>query len=192
VLVRSVTKDGQTWRLGTSAEVAWIQEGTSPGLTINAAVPLKFEAYITLALPGGGERQELHDRTVLTLLRRNTADQLWWLGYLDTGTHDVVFPGAPTVTLYTGWHYVLVKAGPEQAATWRCPGYAEGPFAKGALPDLMFPADLSWLFSTLWDDDWSCLGGPARLAADFLSHPDLEARQVTPGQDATPPGHTAY
>ena len=40
-------------------------------------------------------------------------------GYLDTGADDIVFPDAPKVTLYSGWPYVLVEAGPEQAATWR-------------------------------------------------------------------------
>jgi hypothetical protein len=84
---------------------------------------------------------------------------------------------------------VLVEAGPDQAASWR--HYGPETFSKGALPNLMFPADRSWLLSTLWDDDWSCLGGSARLVADFLSHPGLAVRQVRPGQDATPPGHTA-
>jgi hypothetical protein len=93
------------------------------------------------------------------------------------------------VTLYSGWHYVLVEAGPEQAATWR----RHGPwsFWKGALPNLMFPADHSWLVSTLWDDDWTCIGGPAELVDRFLGHPDLAARPVVLGQDATPPGHEA-
>ena len=93
------------------------------------------------------------------------------------------------VTLYPGWHYVLVEAGPEQAATWRKQDL--GSLWKGMLPNLMFPADRSWLFSTLWDDDWSCLGGPAGLVSRFLRHPDLQARPVSLGQDATPPGHQA-
>jgi hypothetical protein len=93
------------------------------------------------------------------------------------------------VTLYSGWQYVLVEAGPEQAATWRRSG--PGSFWKGALPNLMFPADRSWLVSTLWDDDWTCIGGPAGLVGRFLDHPGLETRTVTPGQDATPPGHQA-
>ena len=55
----------------------------------------------------------------------------------------------------------------------------------------MFPADRSWLVSTLWDDDWTCIGGPAQLMDGFLRHRELEARRVTLGQDATPPGHQA-
>jgi hypothetical protein len=124
---------------------------------------------------------------VLTLLSKHAAGQPWWLGYLDTGSDDVVFPDEPMVTLGHGWRHVLVEAGPEQAATWRKRNYVQ----RKVLPDLIFPADRSWLFSKLWDDDWSCLGGPAGLVADFLRHPDLDARQVIPGRDATPPGHTA-
>jgi hypothetical protein len=45
----------------------------------------------------------------------------------------------------------------------------------------MFPADRSWLVSTLWDDDWSCIGGPGRLVHNFLRDPDLRARQVALG-----------
>ena len=48
-----------------------------------------------------------------------SAGQPWWLGQIDTGADDIVFPDAPKVTLYSEWHYVLVEAGPEQAATWR-------------------------------------------------------------------------
>ena len=70
-------------------------------------------------------------------------------------------------------------------------GAAAGSFWKGALPNVMFPADRSWLVSTLWDDDWTCIGGPAALVDRFLHHPDLQARPVALGQDATPPGHQA-
>jgi hypothetical protein len=91
------------------------------------------------------------------------------------------------VTMYAGWHYVLVEAGPQQAATWR--QHDRPSFRAGALPNLMFPGDRSWLVSTLWDDDWTCLGGPAELVGRFVRHPGLQARPVVPGQDATPPGH---
>ncbi len=109
--------------------------------------PPVFEAYATVVLPERGEGQDAHDQAVLGLLSGQSADQLWWLGYLDTGADDIVFPGAPMVTLYSGWRYVLVEAGPEQAATWRQRDLAS--FWKGALPNLMFPADRSWLVSTL-------------------------------------------
>jgi hypothetical protein len=182
-------RDGSTWRIGTEKEVTWIADGTSTGMAITAAIPPVFEAYVTLVRPGGAG-QDKHDRAVLELLSEYSAAQPWWLGYLDTGTDDVVFPHAPMVTLYAGWHYVLVEAGPEQAATWRRNDL--GSFWTGVLPNLMFPADRSWLVSTLWDDDWTCLGGPAALVGRFLRDPELRARPVTLGQDATPPGHQAF
>ena len=186
----SEERDGRSWRVGTDAEVAWIAGGTTVDRTVTAAIPPIFEAYATVVLPPGGQGQDVHDGAVLGLLSEESARQPWWLGYLDTGADDIVFPHAPMVTLYSGWHYVLVEAGPEQAATWR----RSGPwsFWKGALPNLMFPADRSWLVSTLWDDDWTCIGGPATLVGKFLRHPDLLARQVALGEDATPPGHQAY
>jgi len=76
---------------------------------------------------------------------------------------------------------VLVEAGPEQAASWR----HDDPGLAGVLPDLMFPGDRTWLVSTLWDDDWSCVGGSAELINRFLRHPDMQARSVALGQDAT-------
>ena len=182
-------RDGSTWRVGTSADVGWIADGTSAGLTITAAIPPVFEAYATVELPYGGEGQNEHDRAVLALLSERSAGQPWWLGYLDTGADDIVFSDAPKVALYAGWAYVLVEAGPEQAAAWRQSGGWS--FWKGALPNLMFPEDRSWLVSTLWDDDWTCIGGPAGLVDKFLHHPGLQTRVVTLGQDATPPGHQA-
>jgi hypothetical protein len=180
-------RDGSTWRIGTDAEVAWIAGGTSTGRTITAAIPPVFDAYATVELPYGGKGQDEHDRAVLALLSEQSPGQRWWLGYLDTGADDIVFPDAPKVALYSDWRYVLVEAEPEQAATWRQHG--PWPFWKGALPNLMFPADRSWLVSTLWDDDWTCIGGPAGLVSRFLHHPDLQARPVALDQDATPPGH---
>jgi hypothetical protein len=59
------------------------------------------------------------------------------------------------------------------------------------MPELIFPADRSWLVSTLWDDGWTCIGGPVGLIDSFLAHPDLQAARVQPGEDATPPGHRA-
>jgi hypothetical protein len=184
------TRDGRTWRIGTDADVAWINEGTSIGRTVTSAIPPLFEAYITVVLPERGEGQDAHDQAVLDLLSKESAAQSWWLGYLDTGADDIVFPDAPMVTLYSGWRYVLVEAGPQQAATWRRRDLPS--FWKGALPNLMFPADRSWLLSTLWDDDWTCIGGPAGLANAFVRHPRLQARPVTLDQDATPPGHRAF
>ena len=182
-------RDGSTWRIGTDADVAWVARGTSAGRTITAAIPPVFEAYATVVVTYGEERVK-HDRAMLALLAEQSPDQRWWLGYLDTGVDDVVFSDAPKVTLYAGWHYVLVEAGPEQAIAWRpSDGRAYG---TGDLPNLMFPADHSWLASTLWDDDWTCIGGSASFVGKFLRHPRLQARSVELGQDATPPGHRAF
>lgn len=184
------TKDGSAWRIGTYAEVAWIADGTTVGLTIKSAIPPVFEVYATVVIPDEPEARRRRDRVILALLSEHSAGQPWWLGYLDTGSDDIVFPAAPKVDLYhSSWHYMLAEAGPGQAAAWR-QGEAWS-LRKGVLPDLMFPADRSWLFSTLWDDDWSCVGGPAALVSRFPGHPDLEARSVDLSQDATPPGHRA-
>jgi hypothetical protein len=85
------------------------------------------------------------------------------------------------------WRYVLVAAGPEKAAGWRERDW------KLTIPDLIIPADRSWLLSTLCDDDWTCIGGTEGLVRGVLSHPLLAARtrRVPLGQDATPPGHHA-
>jgi len=182
-------QDGSRWQLGTATDVDWIAKGTFSGLSITSGIPPVFAAYATVLLPTTEEQQqERHDRALLALLNEHSANQPWWLGYLDTGGADIVFPDAPMVTLYADWRYVLVAAGPEQAATWR-----ESDPWKGTLPDLMFPADRSWLISTLWDDDWTCVGGSSELLTSLLRHPDLQsrARRVTVDEDATPPGHQA-
>jgi hypothetical protein len=190
VRAERVVRDGVDWLLGTPSDVAWIDDATNIGLTITSAIPPVFDAYATVVLPEGGhsDEQQRHERAVIELLRRASADQLWWLGYLDTGAHDVVFPEAPRVSLYADWDYVIVQAGPEQAARWREPDASDG-----SLPDLIFPVDRSWLLSTLWDDDWTCLGGSADFVDGFVDHPDLHlrARRVSLDEDATPPGHTA-
>ena len=190
------------WRIGGDADVAWIEEATTNGLAIASALPLVFEAYATLELAGspdgtGGwsrsaielEEQRDQDASVLAVLREHATQQPWWLGYLDTGAADIISFDVHKVTLYADWKYVLIEAGPEQAGRWR-----DDDHWKGVLPDLMFPADRSWLVSTLWDDDWRCIGGSTQLVDALLAHPRLRhhAREVGPSiEDATPPGHAA-
>jgi hypothetical protein len=181
-------RDGRIWRIGTDADVAWITDGTSIGRTITAAIPAVFEAYGTVLVPDAEEREK-SGRALLSLLTEESPGEPWWLGFLDTGVDDIIFPDAPKVALYAGWQYVVAEAGPAQAASWR-PNDGRA-FGTGDLPNVMFPADHAWLVSTLWDDDWTCIGGPARLVDRILRHPDLAARQVALGQDATPPGHEA-
>ncbi len=179
-----VIKDGRSWRIGTSGDVAWISNQTTDGLSITLAIPPVFEAYATFYERDVVETTA-HERAVVEQLAGNTPDQAWWLGYLETGAHDIVFDHAPRVSLYWHWPYVLVEAGPEQALTWRT-GHMRAAF--GTLPDLFFPADRSWLVSALWDDTWSCIGGAADLIEALQNDPLVHARRVTAGQDALPPG----
>jgi hypothetical protein len=198
------SEDGRAWRIGRDAEIAWIEKNTESGLTIMSAIPPVFEAYATLELPGTGNQPaassaeefeqlerdwDRHEAGALAVLSEHSRPQSWWLGYLETGASDLIFGGARRVRFYADWPYVLIEAGPEQASAWREDCW------KGVLPDLMFPVDRSWLFSTLWDDDWTCIGGSRPLVDAFLAHPDLRGRvrEVDPSvEDATPPGHTAY
>jgi hypothetical protein len=77
------------------ADVAWIQESTAPGLSITSAIPPVFAAYATIVVPDTNEGRFEHGRLVLRLLSEQSGDQPWWLGYLDTGSDDPVFPDAP-------------------------------------------------------------------------------------------------
>ncbi len=180
-----VTKDGRSWRIGTGFDVAWILGQTTEGLSVTTAIPPVFDAYATFYPPDGVSIQT-HERAVVEVLTANTPDQPWWLGYLDTGAHDIVFPSAPKVSLYWYWSYVLVEAGPEQALTWRT-GHMRG---DGPLPDLFFPSDRSWLVSALWDDTWADIGGTEPLIQALQRHPLVNARPVDPDEDALPPGLT--
>jgi hypothetical protein len=189
------SKDGREWHIGSELDASWVDENESP-VAFGCTLPRVFDAYATLELEGSGNGEamdysasEAHDDNVLRILRAHTAAQPWWLGYLDTGSSDVVFYDAPRAELYAGWGYVLVEAGPAQAKTWR------GLDWKGYLPDLIFPADRSWLVTTLWDDDWTCIGGTRGLVQAFKVDPELGSRvhEVDASmKSAVPPGHVAF
>lgn len=181
---KTIARDGQEWRLGTDADVAWINHGTSASTAITAAIPSIFAAYCTLRLPSNRtDELAAHERAVIDLLIEHTKAQPWWLGYLDTGASEVVFPYVPRTTVYYGYGYVLVEAEAQQAVSWRKADF------KSALPDLIFPLDHGWLLSTMWDDDWTSIGGSEELVRSILGHPLLGpgATRVSPGEDATPP-----
>jgi hypothetical protein len=186
---RNVLRDGRAWRLGADSDAAWINHGVSAGSTITSAIPPIFASYCTLELPDTNDPADLgrHEEAVIQLLTEQTSEQPWLLGYLDTGVSDVVFPYAPRTTVYYGYGYVLVEARPQQAVRWRDRGFS------WTLPELMFPADRAWLLSTMWDDGWTSIGGSEQLVDGFLSEATLgpRARRVAPGQDPTPPGHSA-
>src|SRR6185312_8808870 len=111
-------KDGRSWQIGTDADVQWLSQGTTFGSTITSAVPRVFQAYATVIVPAFQDGLREHEQRVIRLLAEHSPHD-WWLGYLETGGSDVVFPDAPRVQLYANWSYVLVKAGPEQALRWR-------------------------------------------------------------------------
>src|SRR5450432_2358699 len=116
-------------------------------MTITSSVPSGFDAYCTTVPPGPDHEDDervRHEQAVIEVFTAHTADQSWWLGYLDTGASDVVFPYAPRTTLYYGYGYVVVEAGPWQAAQCRHPDGFDEP-----LPDLIFPAERSWLLTTM-------------------------------------------
>jgi hypothetical protein len=182
-----VAKDGQCWRIGAMGDVDWLAGQPAPGSSITTAIPPVFDAYATFYPPDGIET-DAHERAVVDELIAHTPDQPWWLGYLDTGAHDTVFPLAPKIVLYWNWHYLLVEAGPRQALTWRT-GHMRG---EGPLPDLFFPSDHSWLVSALWDDTWTCIGGGAALINALHHNPLVNARPVGPDEDCLPPGQTRY
>jgi hypothetical protein len=179
-------KDGVAWRIGGRDDVGWIADGTEPGDRITAAIPPVFAGYATLAEAASGpsaprdlDLERRRDLAFLDVLRRHGGGRPWWLGYLDTGVSDLVFADAPKVTLHYGWRYVFVLAGPDQAATWRPAPGGEPNWKSTELPEIMFPDDRAWLVSSLWDDDWACIGGPAALIGDLLGDPVL-ARYARP------------
>ena len=184
-------KDGRLWQIGGPAEVAWIQRGRTGGRETTSAIPPVFADYATLTLPVDfcGNDEHRHERAVLEVLRDQTDEQSWWLGYLETGASEVVFPDAPRVKLYWDWSYVLVNAGADQAAAWGQEGQDQQLW-NWALPALMFPQDRSWLVSTLWDDEWSSIGGSRALIAELERHPLLgrSTRRLGRSDRATPLG----
>lgn len=175
-----------SYAIGDAEVIAWIRESTTTGLSIGAAIPPGFESYATVVIPDDDRDRLEHDRTLIELLRQYSPESSWWLGYLETGGDPIPFPDAPKVGLYAGWKYVLAHAGPDEALSLR-----DGHWGR-TLPELLFPDDRSWLVSTLWDDDWRCVGGPANLIGSMVDATALETRVVDFTQDATPLGHIAY
>ncbi len=174
---------------GGSEVVDWITSSTRRGRTITAAIPPTYARYATVVVPDGDTAKTLADAALIEVLQAHTPAQPWWLGYLDTGLSDLVAADAPKVAVYVGWPYVLLEGGPERALNARRNVDVIG--WHSALPELVFPSDRSWLVSTLWDDDWRCVGGPAALVDALLLRPNLQVRAVSLDEDATPPGHAS-
>ncbi len=176
---RTQLKDGRAWRIGTDEDVAWINAVVTDDRSITTSVPPIYAAYATIAFPldlesGREQMREAEDRfddALIRVLGAQTAPQSWWLGFLDTGASDVVLPEAQRVLVY-GCRYVLVQAGAREAGAWRG---NDGRWFT-ALPELMFPADRSWIVSSLWDDAWAGVGGSADLISALFDEPELRAR----------------
>jgi hypothetical protein len=179
-------RPGATLPAAGNHVVDWITQSTRRDRTVISALPPDFARYATVVIPEDHSAKTRADTALVEVLQAHAPEQPWWLGYLDTGVAHVVDPGTPRVSLYVGWPYVLLQAGPQQALTSR--GNSDSTPWHSALPELLFPSDRSWLVSTMWDDDWHCIGGPAALVDALLVHPELEARSVTPEEDVTPLG----
>ncbi len=177
-----LTKDGRAWRIGSPRDLSWITGSTPLGKTIRSAIPPVFAEYATLVNPASGPDEQAFATAVVEHLAAQSRTA-WWLGFLDTGSDDIVFREAPKVSMYTNWQYVFAFAGPEQATSWR-----QG-FGEPVLPDVIFPEDHSWLFSTLWDDTWSCVGGSPDLVRDLRGDQRVLTQTVGLDEDMTPPGH---
>src|SRR4051812_33499938 len=117
--------------------------------------------------------------------RIGTAGGVGWLARQTTFGFSIT-TAIPPVSLYMGWSYLLVEAGPEQALTWRT-GHMRG---EGSLPDLFFPADHSWLVSALWDDTWTDIGASIELITALQRNPLVAATPVGPDADCLPAGLT--
>jgi hypothetical protein len=170
-------RDGRHWHIGSTADVAWIERAVDVSAPLVTLVPPIFAVYCRLELPDyASNGQRAHDQAVVELLSAGSASrQPWWLGYLEHGIGiDLVFDDAPRTSLF-GWDYVLVQAGPDQALKWRS-SCAPDVAWKGALPDLIFPADHSWMLFTAWDDRWSGIGGSTDLIESFGRDPRLGPR----------------
>jgi len=173
-------RDGKRWVIGDSADVAWLASAVDYFAERVSLVPPAFAAYCQLDLPDHAPGAQVrHDSALVSILSGASATRDWWLGYLEYGIGiDLPFDDAPRTNLFT-WNYVLVRAGPEQALNWRA---SESPIAwKGALPDLIFPVDRSWVLITDWDARWSGIGGADDLVQGLLHDPELgpRTRRVT-------------
>jgi hypothetical protein len=142
---------------GGSPVVDWITRSTRRDRTVISAIPLGFVRYATVVVPEDDAAKTRADAALVEVLQAHTPEQPWWLGYLDTGVADLVDPDAPEGV---GVRRIgptcccrAVAACPDRAKQRRQHALAQRP------AELVFPADRSWLVSTMWDDDWRCVGG---------------------------------
>jgi hypothetical protein len=133
--------------------VGWIAGHTTAGVSITIAIPPIFDAYPTM-YQADDVTAVAYEQALVEDLSMHTPDQPWWLAYLDTGAHDVVFPHAPSVSLYWNWPYVLVEAGPARPS----PG---GPVVTCATPVERYPTCSSPPTGHGWSPRSGTTPGPA-------------------------------
>ncbi len=177
-------KDGRQWLLGIDSDVSWIRTGTNAGRSIASAIPLIYEAYATIAIDPERATRTQELKAVYGLLASMSQTQEWWLGFLETGADDVVFPGETPVQLYADWPYRVVLATYAETTIWR----TDPSSWKGPGPDLVFPDDRSWLLSWMWDDDWFCFGGSTHLVEGLIGLLPSAVRRVSADEDISPAG----
>ena len=181
-----VSKDGRNWRIGAAADVDWIAGHTTAGISITTAIPPVFDAYATTTRPTTSPPPPTSTPWSKTSSRTPRTSPGGWA----TSTPAPTTSSSPTPRRCrstgagrTCWSRPAPsKPSPGGPVTCATP--------EGALPDLFFPADRSWLVSALWDDTWTCVGGPAPLIHTLERDPLANARRVRPDEDALPPGLT--
>jgi hypothetical protein len=70
------------------------------------------------------------------ILKVHTAEQPSWLGYLDTGAHDVVFNTVPKVTLYWGLEVRPRRSRPRASSDMADRSHPRWPVRRAARPVL--------------------------------------------------------
>ena len=75
-----MVKDGRSWRIGTSAQIGWVANGTAIDQTITSAIPPVFAAYATFwESEDDCVSTTVYEQAVLSHLIEQTAPgQPWW------------------------------------------------------------------------------------------------------------------
>lgn len=167
-------KDGGQWRLGCAEDIAWIESAIDFSRPLVTELPPVFAAYCRVEIPDDPKSRARHDTAIVRALTDESGPSPWWLGYLEYGIEITrAFGNMPRTRLF-GWDFVLIQAGADQALNWRT-RCAPSLDWKGALPDLLFHADHSWMLFTSWDDHWSGVGGSQALVRRIIDDPELRS-----------------
>ncbi|MEU8252691.1 hypothetical protein AB0C06_00290 [Micromonospora inaquosa] len=189
-----VSKDGRDWRIGAADDVSWIVGHTTAGVSITTAIPPVFDAYAT-TYQADDVTVAAYEHALVEDVIRHTPDQPWWLAYLDTGAHNVVFPprpeGVPLLELA-----VRAGRGRSRASSHLAHRWSHAPPPRRATRPVLscrpVVAGLRALGRHLdlrrRPDTWTCVGGPTPVIHALERDSVANARQVRPDEDALPPG----